>query len=227
MREESIAQLRTRRCTGRLLVGLLVAAAASAGSSPWADETDEKKRTDRPSGYGFVNLGPYDVEDEVGLLEKASYEFQLAGGAGMYFNRFFAGELELGILGRQHRVPESLFPDRPEPTLSIAWLSFSIAARIPVGKFEPFVAAGIGSGQAELTLVSEDEFPSVDLEIDDDRGVLYFYRAGFDAGIGKRRKHRMGLELRRMVFEADLGEITGGEKDIGGTGALFTYRYVF
>jgi hypothetical protein len=144
-----------------------------------------------------------------------------------YFNRYFAGELELGVMGREHEVPESLFPDRPEPTLGIAWLSYSMAARFPVGKYEPFVAVGIGSGQADLSIVSEDPIPSVDLDIDQDRGVLYLYRVGFDAGIGELRKHRFGMELRRMVFEADLGDFTGGETDIGGTGALFTYRYVF
>jgi hypothetical protein len=191
----------------------------------WADEPQETTRRVRPSGYGFVNLGPYDAEEDLGLLGTASYEFQLAGGVGFYFNRYFAGELELGVMGREHEMPSSLFPDRPEPTLGIWWLSYSMAARFPVGKFEPFVAAGIGSGQASLDLVAEDAPASVDLEIDEDRGVLFFYRVGFDAAVGK--SHRVGMELRRMVFEADLGDFTSGETDIGGTGALFTYRYMF
>jgi hypothetical protein len=196
-----------------------------SGSPLRADETNKKQ--DRPSGYWFVNLGPYEVEEDFGLLGEASFAFQLAFGGGMYFNRYLAGELELGVMGREHDVPEGLFTDQPTPNLGIWWLSYSTLVRIPVGKFEPFFGAGIGSGQAHLDIVSDDPFPSVDLEIDEDRGVLYFYRAGFDAALGERKKHRIGMELRRMVFEADLGEFTDGERDIGGTGALFTYRYVF
>jgi len=216
-----------RKPMKQLWVVLVVAVTVVSGSSLVADEPQKTTKRDRPSGYGFVNLGTYDAEEDLGLLGKASYEFQLAGGVGYCFNRYFAGELELGVMGREHEVPESLFSDRPTPNLGIWWLSYSMVARFPVGKFEPFVAAGIGSGQASLDLISDDVIPSVDLEIDEDRGVLFFYRAGFDAAIGKKKKHRVGMELRRMIFEADLGEFTGGENDIGGTGALFTYRYMF
>jgi opacity protein-like surface antigen len=203
---------------------LVVATTVVSGSTLLAGEPPERKRQDRPSGYGFVNLGPYDVKEDLGVLGKASYEFQLAGGFAYHFNRYFAGELEMGVLGREHEVPEGLFPDRPTPNLGIWWLACSAVARFPVGRFEPFVGAGIGSGQAHLDFVSDSAPPSLE-EIDDDRGVLFLYRAGFDAAVGK--KHRVGMELRRMVFDADLGDFTGGETDIGGTGALFTYRYVF
>jgi len=210
----------------RRWIVLLLAATVASGSSLQADEAKKKKR-DRPSGYGFVNIGPYDVEEDLGVLGESSYGLQLAGGFGYYFNRYFAGELELGVMGREHDVPEGLFTDQPTPNLGIWWLSYSTVVRFPVGKLEPFLGAGIGSGQASLDIISDDPIPSVDLEIDEDRGVLFFYRAGFDVAMGKYRKHWLGMELRRMVFEADLGEFTNGETDIGGTGALFTYRYVF
>ena len=206
-------------------IGLVVAATVS-GSFVQADESTKSPETTRPHFYWFFNLGPYEVKEDLGLLGSASDGLQLAGGFGHHMSRHFAGELELGVLGRDHEVPSWLSPDTGDMTLAILWFSYSIAARFPVGKFEPFVAVGVGSGQANLNIVADDPLETPMLEVDEDRGILFHYRVGFDAAVGKKKKHRVGMEVRRMVFEADLGVFTGGKTDIGGTGVLFTYRYM-
>lgn len=208
----------------RLRVAVMITACVAAGSFSSAGESRATAEPVPYRFYGFFNIGTYDAEEDLGLLGSASYEFQLAGGFGHRLNRYFSGELELGVMGREHELPSSLTPDLEDPTLSILWLSYSLVARVPVGKFEPFVGLGVGSGQAYLG--ESDDYPDgPNTDIDEDSGILFFYRIGFDAAVGKRS--RLGLELRRMKFEADLGAFTDGETDIGGTGALFTYRRMF
>ncbi len=97
--------------------------------------------------------------------------------------------------------------------------------RFPVGKVEPFIGVGIGSGQADLTDAPDEPFTPPELEIAEDRGLLLLYRVGIDAPIGPR--NRLGVELRKVDFEADLGVYTSGETDVGGNAVLFTYRHLF
>jgi len=176
--------------------------------------------------YGFVYLGPFDGEENLGLLGGASGQFLLGGGFGHRLGPYVWGEAELGIAGREHNVvPGVLPPGTDDPTLSIAWLSYSIALRFTAGKVEPFVAFGIGSGQADLQVPADQPFAPPELQIDEDKGLLVHYRVGFDVAVG--RKGRIGLDLRRIDFDADLGAFTNGETDIGGTAALLTYRHTW
>ena len=140
-------------------------------------------------------------------------------------SRVFAGEVELGVMGREHELTPDPFPEEDDPTLGIYWLSYSVVARVPARKFSPWVGFGIGSGQAYLNVVDDDYPAHVEWEIDSDSGVLFLYRAGLDVALGDR--NGVGFELRRIEFDADLGVFTGGEADIGGTGLLFTYRHNF
>jgi len=207
-------------------MGIVVLAALILGPPEWAGDGGNGTETKPDRYYGFVNLGPYNAEEELGLLGSSTLGFQLAGGFGHRMNRFFAGELELGLMGREHEVRSDLWPEEvDDPTLAIYWLSYSIVARVPARKVAPFVAFGIGSGQVHLEVVSDDYPNTAALEIDDDDGVLFHYRAGLEVALGE--KNWLGLELRKIVLEADLGAFTGGETDIGGTGALFTYRRTF
>ena len=136
------------------------------------------------------------------------------------------GEAELGVAGREHTVvPGVLPPGIDDPTLSIAWLSYSIVFRFTAGRFEPFVAFGIGSGQADLEVTADQPFTVPALQIDSDRGLLVQYRVGFDVAIS--HKNCLGLDLRRIDFDADLGAFTNGETDIGGTAVLLTYRHTW
>jgi len=176
--------------------------------------------------YGFVNLGPFDGEENLGLLGGASEQFVFAGGFGHRLASHVWGEAELGVAGRDHTVvPGVLPPGIDDPTLSIAWLSYSIVLRFTAGRVEPFVAFGIGPGEAELQVVSDQPFAPPELQIDSDKGLLVQYRVGFDVAVS--RKSRIGLDLRKITFDADLGAFTNGETDIGGTAALLTYRYIF
>jgi hypothetical protein len=207
-------------------MGIVVLAALIFGPPEWAGDGGNGSENKPDRYYGFVNLGPYDTEEDLGLLGSSTLGFQLAGGFGHRMNRVFAGEVELGLVGREHEVRSDLWPEEVnDPTLGIYWLSYSIVARFPARKVAPFVAFGIGSGQAHLEIVSDDYPDSPILEIDDDHGVLFHYRAGLEVALGK--KNWLGFELRKIVFEADLGAFTDGETDIGGTGALFTYRRTF
>jgi hypothetical protein len=198
----------------------LILLAMLSGLPTWA--SGEASDAARYRYYWLVELGPVDAEDNVGLLGDASGSFMLGFGFGHRLGRYFMGEAEFGISGREYSVPDSQLPD--DPTFSVAWLSYSVAARFNVGRFEPFVAAGIGSGQASLDIASEGLAPP-ELEIDDDQGILFLYRVGFDAGLGT--KNRVGLEFRRIDFNVDLDAYTGGDTNLGGTAVLFTYRYTF
>jgi hypothetical protein len=208
---------------------LAAAAILILTSTSWAkaQETAQSVRVPVFRYYWFVNLGPFDAQENMGLLRGASWSGSLAGGFGHRLNRFVSGELELGVAGREHAVAPGVLPvEIDDPTLGITWGSYSLVGRLTFGRFEPFAGIGIGSGQADLQVVAQDEpLGSPELEIADDRGLLVLYRVGFDVGVSPR--NRIGLELRRMKFEADLGPFTGGSTDIGGTAVLVTYRYLW
>jgi hypothetical protein len=73
--------------------------------------------------------------------------------------------------------------------------------------------------------VADQPFAPPELQIDSDRGLLVQYRVGFDVALS--HKSRLGLDLRKIDFDADLGAFTNGETDIGGTAVLLTYRYTW
>ena len=204
---------------------MLPALAMIPSGSSWAEE----KTPPKPAPYryyAYINLGPFDAEENLGLLGNASWQFLMAGGFGHRLGSHLWGEAEFGVAGREHTlVPGVLPPGIDDPTLGFVWLSYSIVLRFTTGKVEPFVAFGIGSGQADLQVTSDQPFTTPGLQIDSDDGLLIHYRAGFDVAVS--RKSRLGLDLRKVEFDADLGAFTNGETDIGGTAVLLTYRYTW
>jgi hypothetical protein len=208
----------------RMWIAAVLAATFFLGALSMAGDPPTEKNHAPYRYYFFFNLGAFDPEEDLGLLRGASGAFTLNLGIGHRLGRYFLGEVELGVAGRQHDVSPAVLPVEDDLTLMLSWLSYSVAARFPVGRFEPFVAAGIGSGRAEVEFTADDPFEDERLAIEDDRGPLFFYRAGFDAAVSP--KNRIGLELRRIDFEADLGAFTEGETDVGGTTILLTWRYL-
>lgn len=184
---------------------------------------DEAGPTPRYRYAWSFAIGPFEGEEDFGLLEGASGGALITIGFGHRLGRLFHGEAELGFAGREHDTPT--LPLLDDPRVTIAWLAYSVAARFPVGRFEPFVAVGIGSGQADVEIGDYIPYEQLPYSLADDRGVLFLYRAGFDVALSP--KNRIGLEVRGVDMEADLGAYSGGDADIGGTAVLFTYRRVF
>ncbi len=172
--------------------------------------------------YGFIGFGPSWPEENFGLLGDATGRTAFNLGFGHQIVGVLMGEIEFGIMGREHQVSSPFLSD--DPTLSLSWFSYSLLSRFNFGRFEPFVGIGAGQGQADLEVVTEP-FAPPDLEIAEDRGLLLLYRAGFDLAAGP--KHRFGLDVRWADCEVDLGGFTGGEAQVGGLAALFSYRFTF
>ena len=197
-----------------------VAALVFLGTSARAEQTPSQFADYRY--YAFVGLGPSYPEEDIGLLGDASDALGFTLGFGHRIVGVLIGEIELGVMGREHDVSSSFLSE--DPTLSLAWLSYSLLSRFSLKRWEPFVGIGVGQGQADLEVVTEP-FAPPDLEIAEDRGFLLHYRVGLDAALGT--KHRLGLEVRRTDCKVDLGGFTGGEAQVGGVSALISYRYTF
>lgn len=172
--------------------------------------------------YWFVGLGTSFPKEEIGLLDHASGSGALSIGFGHQIIGVLMGEIEFGVMGSEYDVPSVPSPILGKnPTLSNVWLSYSLLGRFTFGRFEPFIGIGAGQGQAQLEIVDFEEEERI--EIADDRSLVVHYRAGFDMALKPR--HRLGLEVRRTDSEADLGDLTDGEAQIGGVSALVSYRY--
>jgi len=210
-----------REWPGRpILLSSAVAALLLMGTPAHAEPTPSEFATYRY--YWFIGLGPSFPDEDIGLLEDGSGSAAFSIGFGHQIVGVLMGEIEFGVMGSEYDVPSSILED--DPTLSNIWLSYSLLGRFNFGRFEPFIGIGAGQGQAHLEVV-EDPIEGPKIEIADDRGLVLHYRAGFDLALKPR--HRLGLEVRRTDCEADLGDLTGGEAQIGGVAALVSYRYTF
>jgi len=209
-----------REWPGRpILLSSAVGALILMGTPAQAEPTPSEFATYRY--YWFVGLGPSYPDEDIGLLENASGSAAFSVGFGHRIVGVLMGEIEFGVMGSEYDVPSSILED--DPTLSNIWLSYSLLGRFNFGRFEPFIGIGAGQGQAHLEVVDFEEEERI--EISDDRALVVHYRAGFDLAL--KPKHRLGLEVRRTDCEADLGDLTGGEAQIGGVFAILSYRYTF
>jgi hypothetical protein len=207
------------------LLSTAVAALVLLGTSARAEQTPSEQTPSKFARYRysfFVGFGPSYPEEDIGLLGSAADATAFMFGFEHQMVSVLMGQIELGLMGREHDVSSSILSD--DPTLSLGWFSYSLLTRFNFGRFEPFIGIGAGQGQADLEVAGEP-FEPPKLEIAEDRGLLLHYRAGFDVALGA--KHRLGAEVRRTDCEVDLGAFSDGKAQIGGVSALLSYRYTF
>ena len=205
--------------THRLFLSAMLAVTlVLAGGSARAGQEPSEYAKYRFSG--FIGFGPSYPEEDFGLLGNATGKTALMLGFGHRIAGVLMGEIEFGVMGREHEVSTLT----KNPTLELIWLSYSLLSRFNLGRFEPFIGIGAGQGQATLQVVGEP-FEPPELDLAEDRGLVVNYRTGFDFALGRR--HRLGLEVRKTDCEVDLGAFSGGEAQIGGVSALVFYRYTF
>lgn len=178
----------------------------------------EKPVLPRPRGYVSGIASEFDAEDNPGRLEDEGSSWALGCRFGYRVKRYL--ELEGEFLGASAQfdngtVTAPFFGTvSDEMHLDLTALVLRARALYPLGRFEPYLGAGVGFGRAELTVFGTLlGIPGI-AEEQKDWAILYEISIG--ANLILSSKVDLGFEYRDLQMEADFGDLSGGSVDTGG-----------
>lgn len=178
--------------------------------------------------YWYVSVGGFNGDETAGQLENEDSSGALMAGIGVRPWRHVALEAEIaGFAAEYDRPPLSPPPGATfdsRMTVSSGGIAGNAKLLFELAGASVYAGAGIGlyGSEAELegTLLGFDA-----VRVEDDSGFGYQLMAGAAVAVGKRS--HLGLEYRRLELEADFGELSGGEVDVGGDYVGLTFRQSF
>jgi opacity protein-like surface antigen len=177
--------------------------------------------------YFYVSGGFFDPKENPQLRDpNGHYGFAL--GFGSRHSRHFAWEIEFFAdhqrVDRPFTPPPALFAT-PSGRTSIETLGLAGNIRLlyPLGRFEPYVGAGIGLYRTELEIEQGILAGSVTRS---DTGPGVQFLAGVEYVFGEGGGS-LGLQYRRLNLDASLGPEIAGKVNVGGDFVFVMFRRHF
>ncbi|MGH6689165.1 MAG: outer membrane protein, partial [Gammaproteobacteria bacterium] len=177
--------------------------------------------------YFYVAGGWFDPQENPQLNDpNGHYGFAL--GFGSRPTRHIAWEVELFMdhqrVDRPFTPPPTFFSS-PGARASIETLGVAGNFRFlyPLGRFEPYVGAGVGLFRTELEISQGFLLSSITRS---DTGPGYQFLAGAEYTFGEGGGS-LGLQYRRLKLDASLGPEIVGKVDVGGDFLFIVFRFNF
>jgi len=198
-----------------VILSVVLASVAFAEDRPPRDKPEL-----RVVGYG----GSLQAPSGSRALEGGGAGVVLGFAVDQKFRRNLTGSFDLSLGFVDYDLPVALgFFGADTVDVSTAWMGYLVKGVIPAGRVELYAGAGPGIAYAEATVPVEFLiFFRATVEEESDWGLGLQTLVGLDFSIGARS--RLGFEYRRLEFEADFGELSGGEVDVGGNAFVVVYR---
>lgn len=222
--------LATGDLIGRLLAGclfcILLACPAVLFASVTVDSAVE------PSAYyGYLYIG--DNTGDISSSELKTINYKGGGpaewgvGIGRYFTEAVSVEGTFEYWGeRYERRGGVVIPGTENNVIQVGGLGLSISAlyNFTGNFFHSYLGVGAGYFVTGI-LVTEPGTGLLGAEDAPSDKLILGYHAvmGFDYRV--QGNHKLGVEVKHRVLNADFGQYTNGEIDAGGTYLLFMYRY--
>lgn len=181
--------------------------------------------------YGYLYAGDDTGGSSSSKLKSVNYKGggppEWGIGIGRYFSDIFSVEGTFEYWSeRYERQGGSVIPGTENNVIQVGGLGFSVSAvcNYSLNRFHTY--AGIGGGyfltgilvtQPGSGLLTDDGAPSDKL--------LFGYHAVIGLDYKIKANHKLGIEIKHRILNADFGQYTGGEVDVGGTYLLFLYRH--
>ena len=181
--------------------------------------------------YGYLYAGDNTGGSNSSKLKSVNYKGggppEWGIGIGRYFSNVFSVEGTFEYWGeRYERQGGAVIPGTENNVIQVGGLGFSVSAvcNYSLNRFHTY--AGIGGGyfltgilvtQPGSGLLTDDGAPSDKL--------LFGYHALFGLDYKIEGNHKLGIEIKHRILNADFGQYTDGEVDVGGTYLLFFYRH--
>jgi opacity protein-like surface antigen len=178
--------------------------------------------------YGSLGIGAFKTGSESDQLPNREGVFTWMGNIGYRYSKHLRFEVDFQDIEQQCDTPPTVVPflfGSVDSTTDISSLGFAGVAKLvmPLGRFEPYVGAGVGFYYSTLTIDGTFLGIPVDYEEETDASVGHQLLAGFDIWISEKRS--LGFEYRRLFLKSSFGAITNGEVDIGGSSLMGTLRF--
>lgn len=195
-----------------------VALAAEPAPPPVSDRTGRQ--------YIFFAGGDF-RPDSIARLPNETSSYGFAMGFGSRYSRHAAWEIEFAVQSQEvdspPNVPPTLFSGTRSDIETVG-LAGNLRFIYPLGNFEPYVGGGIGLYRAKLEV--NGSFLASPAVTESDIGFGLQLLAGMEYYFGLGR-HSVGLQYRKLIFNADFGPVAGGKVNVGGDSLFLTFRRSF
>ncbi len=209
------------------VIAVLCIAGGAIAAEPETPTAPDRVPDMTGRSYFYLSAGAFNPHENSQLRDpNGHYGFAL--GFGSRHSRHFAWDIE--FFGAEQRVDR---PFTPPPTLiatsasraSIETLGLAGNVRLlyPLGRFEPYVGAGIGLYRTELEIAQGFFFNPVTRS---DTGMGLQLLAGVEYLFGEGGG-ALGIQYRRLKLDANLGPEIVGNVDVGGDFVFIVFRVSF
>jgi len=220
----------THGLIGRLMVGDLFCFLLAWPTFLFASAPDVTP-ADTSAFYGYSYLGDNAAGISLDKLKSVNYKgggpLEWGVGIGRYFTNAVSVEGTFDYWGdRYERQGGAVVPGTENNVIQVGGLGLSISALYNT-RSNPFHSyLGIGAGYF-LTgiLVTEPGTGLLGAEGAPPDQLLFGYQAVIGLDYRVKGNHKLGVEVKRRILNADFGQYTNGEVDVGGSYLLFMYRY--
>ena len=180
--------------------------------------------------YGYVFAGNNVSRSPKADLQPVSYKggspSEWGIGGGKYINNVFSIDAAFEYWGeRFERQTGSILPGTYNNVIQAGGIGLSATALYnhTTGPFHLYVGLGIGYFDTGLLVTDPVSGLLTDINAPSEKWLPgYHFSLGLDYRIVDN--HKLGLEVKRRVIEADFGSYTNGTADLGGTWWLIVYR---
>jgi opacity protein-like surface antigen len=205
-----------RSCAGWVVAGVLILSAVAR-----ADETTPSTG----EAYAYASIGDFTGKETAGQLEDEGSSLGGVVGLGIRYRRHLNLEIEIPWYTSKYNTPPLTPPFLgsidARMRLTSAGIAGNAKAVYDFPKGAVYAGAGLGIFWSDIevtgTIVG---FPASRTETDTSFGSQVI--AGGEIAVGKAS--RIGLEYRRVRLQANFGDLSGGNVDIGGRYVALTFR---
>lgn len=185
----------------------------------------EEARPSPGTAYWYVSLGGFEGDETTGQLENEGDAGGIVAGLGVRPWSYLAFEAEVAGYSAEYDRPPFPVPSGVtfDPRMRVSSAGIFGNAKAVYERDRASVYAGMGLGVFSASAELSGTLFGFDAErIEDDTGIGFQFIAGGNVAISERS--RVGVEYRRLELEADFGELSGGEADVGGDYVAITFR---
>lgn len=186
---------------------------------------------DSSAFYGYLYIGDNTGGISSDKLKSVNYKgdgpLEWGIGIGRYFTNAVSIEGTFEYWGeRYERQGGAVIPETENNVIQVGGLGLSISAiyNYTSNPFHSYLGIGAGYFLTGI-LVTEPGTGLLGAEGAPSDKLLLGYHAVIGLDYRVKGNHKLGVEVKHRILNADFGQYTNGEDDVGGTYLLFMYRY--
>lgn len=189
------------------------------------------EETDFSSWYGYLYIGDNFPDSSTGKLKTVNYKgggpLEWGIGIGKYINNEFSIEGTFEYWGERYERQDSpAVAGTDNNVIQAGGLGLSVSGvyNYKQKDFHAYLGAGAGLFLTGI-LVTEPGSGLLTTEGAPSDKLLPGYHLITGVSFPVSGNHKIGLEIKHRILEADFGQYTNGEADLGGTFYLLMYRH--